>query len=259
MSSPDADDSGNAASALGRQRSFAHAPSARMEAPAAAASSLSSPPRSSTAALPLQSSPSHSDSLPPPLPTPLHRLTASALQCLLDAAAATVDSAPCESYAPESEHGSIEYKLKLVDKSYDRLLKLTTQMNYRLEAGFGSMHYLVGVQDNGVVRGISHFDMSASLCTIEAMAASLHASASLNWLRCVGREVSALHLTLQRAPQIAMQSLCASPQVRRTRGVLRPSVGQARLVAVFCVVVDDTAVPEHGAGERTSNTFRACR
>lgn len=38
-----------------------------------------------------------------------------------------------EVFEPESDFGNIEYKLKLVDPTYDRVEHLTTQMKYRLK------------------------------------------------------------------------------------------------------------------------------
>ena len=60
---------------------------------------------------------------------------------------------------PENDYGNTEYKLKLVDFTLDRVDHLTTQMIFRLNEGFGNAIYKVGVEDNGVVLGISEAEM----------------------------------------------------------------------------------------------------
>jgi GTPase len=55
----------------------------------------------------------------------------------------------------EADYGNTEYKLKLDNPSLDRVDHLTTQMIWRLNEGFGHAYYRIGVEDNGVVSGIS--------------------------------------------------------------------------------------------------------
>ena len=56
---------------------------------------------------------------------------------------------------PENDYGNTEYKLKLVDFTMDRVEHLKTQMTYRINEGFGNAIYKIGVEDNGVVLGIT--------------------------------------------------------------------------------------------------------
>ena len=53
---------------------------------------------------------------------------------------------------PEKEEGNIEYKLKLVDKSEDRIEQLATQMRWRCSTeGNGECIYNLGVEDDGSI------------------------------------------------------------------------------------------------------------
>lgn len=63
----------------------------------------------------------------------------------------------------EDNEGNIEYKLKLVHPSEDRLIHLTTQMKYRLQEGNGEAIYEIGVEDNGNPLGLCKDDMKESL------------------------------------------------------------------------------------------------
>jgi GTPase len=66
----------------------------------------------------------------------------------------------------EDNEGKIEYKLKLVNPTPDRLNHLTTQMKYRLQEGNGEAIYEIGVEDNGNPLGLSLFDMLESISKI---------------------------------------------------------------------------------------------
>lgn len=63
----------------------------------------------------------------------------------------------------EDNEGKIEYKLKLVNPTPDRLDHLTTQMKYRLQEGNGEAIYEIGVEDNGNPLGLSISDMLESI------------------------------------------------------------------------------------------------
>ena len=56
---------------------------------------------------------------------------------------------------PEKDDGNIEYKLKLIDKSIERIENLATQMRYRCEEGDGECIYNIGVEDDGTIIGIT--------------------------------------------------------------------------------------------------------
>ena len=48
---------------------------------------------------------------------------------------------------PEKDDGNIEYKLKLIDKTKERVDELSTQMRYRVDEGCGEAIYVIGVTD----------------------------------------------------------------------------------------------------------------
>ncbi|XP_028844160.1 GTP-binding protein 2 [Denticeps clupeoides] len=71
---------------------------------------------------------------------------------------------------PEAEEGNIEYKLKLVNPTQYRFEHLATQMKWRLQEGRGEAVYQIGVEDNGLLVGLSEEDMRTSLRTLHRMA-----------------------------------------------------------------------------------------
>ena len=64
---------------------------------------------------------------------------------------------------PEIESGNKEYKLKIIDKSINRLEKLASQLKWRLQEGNGFAEYYIGVADNGDILGINKKDYLVSL------------------------------------------------------------------------------------------------
>ena len=81
----------------------------------------------------------------------------------------------CIKLPPEVERGSVEYKLKLVNCTAQRIEELTTQMAWRLEAGGGSATYMLGVQDDGVPAGLGAAELEASIATVRTIAAACDA------------------------------------------------------------------------------------
>ncbi|XP_054635682.1 GTP-binding protein 2b isoform X1 [Dunckerocampus dactyliophorus] len=71
---------------------------------------------------------------------------------------------------PEAEEGNIEYKLKLVNPTQYRFEHLATQLKWRLQEGRGEAVYQIGVEDNGLLVGLSEVDMKASISTLKKMA-----------------------------------------------------------------------------------------
>lgn len=62
----------------------------------------------------------------------------------------------------EDDYGNHEYKLKLVDHSFERIEHLGTQMRFRLEEGGGEAYYALGYEDSGVPLGINPEDVYKS-------------------------------------------------------------------------------------------------
>lgn len=61
-------------------------------------------------------------------------------------------------------------QLKLVNPSATRLEHLVTQMKWRLQEGQGEAIYQIGVEDSGLLAGLSDTEMKASLDTLQTMA-----------------------------------------------------------------------------------------
>jgi len=80
------------------------------------------------------------------------------------------------SLPPEPQMGNVEYKLKLVNPTAQRLEHLVTQMKWRLREGQGEAIYEIGVEDNGLMTGLSDVDMDSSIETLREMARRLEAT-----------------------------------------------------------------------------------
>ena len=62
------------------------------------------------------------------------------------------------SLSPEIESGNKEYKLKITNKSDDRIEQLASQLKWRLHEGQGIAEYFIGVADDGTIHGINYYD-----------------------------------------------------------------------------------------------------
>lgn len=70
---------------------------------------------------------------------------------------------------PENDYGNVEYKLKLMDKTRDRLERLATQLRFRVEEGRGECIYHLGVANNGTILGISKDEYNETMNYIKNM------------------------------------------------------------------------------------------
>ena len=80
---------------------------------------------------------------------------------------------------PEKDTGNIEYKLKLIDKDETRINTLTTQMRYRCLEGNGECVYNLGVEDNGIVVGLSEEEYQETIKNINIIAEKNNYSVTL--------------------------------------------------------------------------------
>jgi GTPase len=80
---------------------------------------------------------------------------------------------------PEIEEGNIEYKLKLVNPTPERIEHLTTQLKWRLAEGNGEAIYEIGVSDKGVLVGLNEEEMKQSLDTLLSMGRAISAQFSI--------------------------------------------------------------------------------
>ncbi|KAK3510008.1 hypothetical protein QTP70_025316, partial [Hemibagrus guttatus] len=85
-----------------------------------------------------------------------------------------------------AEEGNIEYKcqvsfpqLKLVNPTQYRFEHLATQLKWRLQEGRGEAVYQIGVEDNGLLVGLTDNDMKASINTLRRMAERVGADITL--------------------------------------------------------------------------------
>ena len=85
----------------------------------------------------------------------------------------------CPSSLPaEDDYGHIEYKLKLVDSTEQKLIKLATQMTFRINEGYGKAKYIIGVRDNGVLPGISLNELDKSISILQKATSMINAEIS---------------------------------------------------------------------------------
>lgn len=70
-------------------------------------------------------------------------------------------------------------QLKLVNPSEKRLEHLTTQLKWRLQEGQGEAIYEIGVEDNGLLAGLSRDEMRKSLAVLTTMATKLGSEATV--------------------------------------------------------------------------------
>ena len=92
---------------------------------------------------------------------------------------------------PELEYGNTEYKIFLAPRIKKRnrndpklhsvylhnfIQNKSTQMLFRLLEGKGKALYLLGIEDNGAVRGMSEEEMSKSIENIKLMAQQINAT-----------------------------------------------------------------------------------
>lgn len=71
---------------------------------------------------------------------------------------------------PEQDDGNIEYKLKLTNKTSERIEKLATQMRYRCNEGNGECIYNIGVEDDGNMIGITALEYQESIGVLNTLA-----------------------------------------------------------------------------------------
>lgn len=62
------------------------------------------------------------------------------------------------------------FQLKLVNPTQYRFEHLATQLKWRLQEGRGEAVYQIGVEDNGLLVGLTEADMKGSLKTLKRMA-----------------------------------------------------------------------------------------
>ncbi|XP_066158391.1 GTP-binding protein 2 isoform X1 [Euwallacea fornicatus] len=101
---------------------------------------------------------------------------------------------------PEPQHGNVEYKLKIVNPTKQRFEHLVTQLKWRLREGNGEAIYEIGVEDSGILTGLSKRDMAASLQTLKQMALKLGATTTLLRERILDSKRSVAEVLVRKVP-----------------------------------------------------------
>jgi GTPase len=79
----------------------------------------------------------------------------------------------------ESYYGNTEYKRVLINKSEGRKEKLATQMRFRVDEGRGEALYMIGVEDDGTLSGITDNEYDQTLVILNEIAAKNNYSLKL--------------------------------------------------------------------------------
>lgn len=91
---------------------------------------------------------------------------------------------------PEKDDGNIEYKLKLLDTSENRIERLASQMRFRCNEGSGECFYNLGVEDDGSMTGLTQTEFSTTIeclkkaASINSYSISIISSTKVNEERC---------------------------------------------------------------------------
>ncbi|KAK9889434.1 hypothetical protein WA026_004703 [Henosepilachna vigintioctopunctata] len=101
---------------------------------------------------------------------------------------------------PEPQLGNVEYKLKIVNPSKQRFEHLVTQMKWRLREGNGEAIYEIGVEDSGNLTGLSKWDMTASLQTLQRMAKKLGATTTILRERTLDNDRTVAEVLVRKIP-----------------------------------------------------------
>ncbi|XP_018578938.1 GTP-binding protein 2 [Anoplophora glabripennis] len=104
------------------------------------------------------------------------------------------------SLPPEPQLGNVEYKLKIVNPTKQRFEHLVTQLKWRLREGNGEAIYEIGVEDSGILAGLSKRDMTASLHTLQQMANKLGATTTILRERILENGRSIAEVLVRKVP-----------------------------------------------------------
>ena len=96
----------------------------------------------------------------------------------------------------ESFYGKIEYKRYFNTKDQNRINKYTTQLNFRINEGSGRAIYLIGVNDDGSLYGLSELEIKQNLRILEKMCKLLNLEIVLI-MNCVCKEKNFLICSLR--------------------------------------------------------------
>uniref|UniRef100_A0AC35UHV5 Tr-type G domain-containing protein n=1 Tax=Rhabditophanes sp. KR3021 TaxID=114890 RepID=A0AC35UHV5_9BILA len=137
------------------------------------------------------------------------------------------------SLPPEVEMGNVEYKARLVNVTSTRIQHLVSQMKWRLEEGKGEAFYELGVDDNGLISGLTDCELNESLVTLHKMAKELNARISIINEREV--PISSKSLVRRRMIEVFVEQECVPENIKEIRiGILGAAdAGKSTLCGVL--------------------------
>ena len=77
-------------------------------------------------------------------------------------------------FFPEKYYGNIEYKVVFNTKNILKIQKYTTQMNFRINEGNGEAIYVIGINDNGKVIGLTDKQISDTILILRYMTSKIN-------------------------------------------------------------------------------------
>ena len=83
----------------------------------------------------------------------------------------------------EPDEGNLEYKLNLLNFTYEKFQRYSTQLLYRILEGEGKAIYIIGVKDNGEVNGIKKCEIDNTINKFNYICSNVNCSMKLI-LRC---------------------------------------------------------------------------
>jgi GTPase len=147
----------------------------------------------------------------------------------------------------EYDYGNVEYKLKLVNMTNDRIEKLCTQMKFRIQEGGGECFYEIGVEDNGNPLGLSEEELKISLETLHMIAYKLNATANVvKYLKGKVGYIAEIMIKLKEPAPLRLEK----PEIRI--GLIGDeSSGKSTLIGVLI-----SNKLDNGKGMARTNVFR---
>lgn len=149
-----------------------------------------------------------------------------------------------QDYPPEIEQGNVEYKLKLLNKTNERIDQLTSQLKWRLQEGNGHAIYQIGVTDCGEKVGLNQNEMNESIKTLIAMAKTINAQVHTIKTREVRNDFLISEVQIQKLENTKFIEI-------RVAIIGGADAGKSTLISMLCFNEKDD-----GKGKARLNLFR---
>ena len=79
----------------------------------------------------------------------------------------------------EPEMGNLEYKLNLSNFTYNKYQRYSTQLKYRILEGGGKAIYIIGIHDDGKIKGIPKNELDSTIDKFNHMCSNVNCSMKL--------------------------------------------------------------------------------